>query len=147
MRTIKFRGKRVDNGEWVVGYYFEPPSGQEYLGKCWITPINDKSVLRRNHNVDPATVGQFINVHDASDEEREVFENDQIRFLYELEDVTAYVKIEAGTPILVSDSLPDGFIPILDIALSDRDHFWLDGDAKVVGNIHDNPDLIGGSGK
>ena len=27
MREILFKAKRVDNGEWVEGYYFVPPRG------------------------------------------------------------------------------------------------------------------------
>ena len=32
MREIKFRGKRVDNNQWVYGYYFTTPLTIENFG-------------------------------------------------------------------------------------------------------------------
>ena len=50
MRTIKFRGKRLDNGEWVVGH----------LGIMWnewhIFGWDDTNTA---YPVDPATIGQY----------------------------------------------------------------------------------------
>ncbi len=57
MRDIKFRGKRVDNGEWAVGWFHS----------------NDKPVFYiynhacdADYPVDPETVGQFTGLQDKN---------------------------------------------------------------------------------
>jgi len=58
MRDIKFRGKRIDNGEWVYGNYVNDNQGH------FITlPLETAHRLVR---VNPATVGQFIGLHDKA---------------------------------------------------------------------------------
>ena len=62
MREYKFRGKRLDNGEWVYGYYMVHELREEH-----------KIHYRTNHPlsrgmstviVDPKTVGQFTRLKD-----------------------------------------------------------------------------------
>ena len=60
MREIKFRGKRIDTGEWVYGFYYEKPSGKSYI-------YNNQT--RLHHKVDPATVGQYTGLRDKKGEE------------------------------------------------------------------------------
>jgi len=55
MREILFRGKRVDNGEWVEGCYSHEKVG-DYFTAVFITePLTDGVFAR--HRVDPSTVG------------------------------------------------------------------------------------------
>lgn len=66
-RVIKFRGKRLDNGEWCYGYY---------------TYVNDTHTIHwENENgapwwadVDPKTIGQFSGLCDIHD--HEIYEGD-----------------------------------------------------------------------
>jgi uncharacterized phage protein (TIGR01671 family) len=54
METIRFRGKRIDNGEWVYGYYWRDNSN----GKHKITvDLSDDNFI--SHEVDPKTIGQY----------------------------------------------------------------------------------------
>lgn len=55
-REIKFRGKRVDNGEWVYGYYVFRPDGKHLI--YW-QPF-EEATNNTYHEVIPETVGQFI---------------------------------------------------------------------------------------
>ena len=59
MRTIEFRGKRVDNGEWVYGWYAEKRDSHHNTYPIII--CNDKSF-----EVIPETVSWRINLKDKN---------------------------------------------------------------------------------
>ena len=71
VENIKFKAKRLDNGEWVCGYFYEE-NGNTYI----IENRQKESVLNRNvtHQVDSKTVCQFTGLKDC--EGREVWEGD-----------------------------------------------------------------------
>lgn len=71
MRTIKFKAKRLDNGEWVCGYFYEE-NGNTYI----IENRQKESKLNRNpaYQVDPSTVCQFTGLKDC--ENQDIYEGD-----------------------------------------------------------------------
>lgn len=56
MREVKYRGRRLDNGEWVVGSYIEAENRDRSIAHQ-IIPYKAGLVVRE---VDPVTVGQKI---------------------------------------------------------------------------------------
>ena len=73
MRTIKFRGKRIDNGEWIIGDLI-----QSNNGVIQILPI-ESDIFFNNEVVDPETVGQFTGLFDKNG--KEIFEGDIVKFI------------------------------------------------------------------
>lgn len=71
IENIKFKAKRLDNGKWVVGYFYAE-CGNTYI----IENRQKESKLNRNpaYQVDPATVCQFTGLKDC--EGNEVWEGD-----------------------------------------------------------------------
>lgn len=56
MREIKFRGKDINTGEWVYGFYTQGSFIDPNTGKETIRHIIDNGML---HDVVPETIGQY----------------------------------------------------------------------------------------
>ena len=63
IENIKFKAKRLDNGKWVCGYFYEE-NGNTYI----IENRQKESMLNRNDTceVDPSTVCQFVGLKDKN---------------------------------------------------------------------------------
>ncbi len=127
MREILFRGKSTDTGAWVCGYYCGP-FGDFYENE--ICDIADPTCSRVD--VDPETVGQYTGLQDKNG--KRIFEGDIVRGRDALEKglaVEGYIDYRYGSFCIVGDLMT---------------HFrWMDYEVEVIGNIHDNPELIGGA--
>ena len=125
-RIIKFRGKRLDNGEWVDGFVlFNQDKSEAVIAKLTDT----ESVCE---NVIPDTVGQFTGYHDLND--KRIYEGDIVKFTAhdalgnELGNQQGVVKFKFGSYLI-------GGYDMYDILLNDDE-------AEIVGNIYDNPELL-----
>lgn len=128
MRTIKFRGKDKDTGEWLYGGLLQ--CGDE----CYII-VNEHISQGEwgsaydeiaGTEVDPETVGQFTGILDKNG--NEIYEGDTVRIWEQQE---AVVRWDNKTISFVYEFNDDEDNMFLDCAV-----------CEVVGNIHDNPELL-----
>lgn len=128
-REILFRGKRLDNGEWVVGSLVKMgPAGYVHH---FILP--DYASAFYDIEVDPATVGQCTGLTDRAG--KRIFEGDVAEFdAYGLHYKGVVTVIGGNFCILCGEKAS----PFLDHALERYR-------ATVTGNIHDHPELLEGN--
>ena len=131
MRDILFRGKRIDNGEWVYEDLWCNPYGKKVI--CITSPINAQGTTGGNE-VDPETVGQFIGLYDKNGQK--IFEGDIIKG--KVHEINGY-RVRRG----VVEYHGAGFIMNLE-SNSWYDQKNIPFDCEVIGNIYDNPKLLKG---
>lgn len=121
MRPIKFRGKRLDNGEWVFGDYCHHLFHEKCKPSPSISYPNVETQCNMYIEVDPDTIGQyFTTLPDGT----ELYEGDIVLIK---DSVTATV-VWSG----------HGFhIYGLEDANGRRPDYTLSNPMKRIGNIHD----------
>lgn len=137
MREILFRGKRLDNSTWAEGSL-----SMEYFRECgcvMISPTSDTC-----YKVEPETVGQFTGLTDKRG--KKVFEHDMIR--HRFGDEIGVIRFgqyrnsfgddEFGGHIGFYVAWIAGTYPQI---LRKDLGYWMKME-EVIGNIHDNPELL-----
>ncbi len=135
MREILFRGKTKESGEWVQGYFVYAKSDfdSEECREADIIPHDTDRVYKGEYNVVfpciPKTIGQYTGLIDKNG--KKIFEGDIVNIEYPETTVKKCV-IEYVGASFVGSTLAD--------------NWELDGyySLEVIGNIHDNPELLEG---
>lgn len=141
MREILFRGKRLDNGEWVAGNLFvsDIDSRTHILAGSRIVTIE--------WEVDPSTVGQYTGLKDKIG--KRIFEGDIVQYQFDNDDCPFPNKRTDKIigKIFFSDFRASFSVTAgrngSDMVNNDLFKYVQNGNrVEVIGNIHDNPELL-----
>ena len=147
MREITFRGKRLDDGEWLQGDL------RQFKAGMYIESFRADG-CKLNYVVDPKTVGQFTGLTDKNG--TKIFEGDIIKIEhsdYAFDGMSLEYRTERGV-VAYDDWGMVGVVTkkykgqnvwsdfFLVASLTDRIESWT---FEILGNIYDNPELIGGA--
>lgn len=159
-----YRGKRIDNGEWVYGFLVVYPEGSESNELHTHFIINEKrnaySELVECENtfcVNPTTIGQYTGMNDKNG--FKIFEGDVLEYK-----TNTLSNLDGSRKTVLKDDMVtlyevvfyvDGWARrylsdtrwnerwdnkgVISRGMNCPDRFY-----EVVGNIHDNPELLGG---
>lgn len=141
MRKIKFRCKKLKTGEWVYGENIQ----------CQIDGTNRVCIEEHGYQrwLDQETVGQFTGLLDRNG--KEIYEGD----IVECVSWNEYFS-KGGRPMeqfrrkMYVDFRNGGFKMVETMPYPMKDNEWdiiFNGDIEVIGNIHDNPELMEGGEK
>lgn len=153
MREILFRGKRVDNGEWVYGFYhytnwYDRLTKELVETHYWILPFDSQDACQ----VDPSTVGQYTGLTDKNG--TRVYENDILFDAFG--ENYCIVKFGEYASPLGSDRFTanvgfyTAWVGKYQHLLRQDLGYWLKSmkdTTSVVGNIHDNHDMLTNKGE
>ena len=126
MRDILFRGKFLMDGEWVFGDVLH------HIDHVFIKPLDNKD----GFVVDKSTVGQYTGLVDKNG--KKIFEGDIIQSQYDDPPEPPTLELVVWDTVAWCQQQP-GYAPEPMV----YDDFFLTV-AEVVGNIHDNPELLEG---
>lgn len=149
-REILFRGQRVDTGEWVHGFYYKAKFYATDKELCdYITvPYPDEEGRRSDHfMIDPETLGRYTGLTDKNN--KKIFEGDIVSNEWCLISGNSVVKFGEYRGSYMSKEYQQGHygfhlehLDPSEEAITRKDMMYFANRCEVIGNIHDNPELI-----
>lgn len=128
-RQIKFRGKRIDDGEWAYGSL---DMTGEHPTISWLRTDEDGDQVPWFAAVEDETIGQFTGLHDKNG--KEIYEGDLVRYYDDIEDELVTRPVE-----YIADYC--AFCAVH--PKRDPDGIFAQWEYEVVGNIHDKKESDG----
>lgn len=150
MREILFKAKRVDNGEWVEGFYYKMSETTYCFAEDYErNPVPEHHYILQERmtdwglpnqiiqiEVDPETLCQFTGLCDKNG--NKIWENDIFQYTYETmvtqKDLIEYNETHAS------------FVRLRNTEKLGLQYLWIDeatcNHGEVIGNIFDNPELL-----
>jgi uncharacterized phage protein (TIGR01671 family) len=133
VREIEFRGKRIDNGEWVYGYFVKALDGTCYIITEFGADVTCCSDCGANaitlFEVIPETVGQHIRLPDKNS--KKIYEGDTVRCIYDGVETVHIVVFDKSELDFKATNGKEEY----------GNHFQYMTcceEVEVIGNIHDN---------
>lgn len=153
MREILFRGKRLDNGEWVEGCFGQHTSLDAFIIVRPYPAMSGGWDALGFYEVDPETVGQYTGLEDRNG--RRIFDGDLLNgfsypFLRDGDNAHNYfaeVVWFDNSPAFGLYTHKNPLSAVRGISAGNCDYMeeFDSSDWEVIGNIHDNPKLLGGN--
>ena len=141
MSEILFRGKRCDNGEWEKGYLIQDTEfyGKEDKHSYIVNNSHPSGCFGRDIYIEviPETVGQYTGVTDKND--TKIFEGDIVEYCYLFRngDYKSFkADVKSGIESFGAYHRVYGFCAFLEFGTLET--------SEIIGNIHDNPELLKG---
>ena len=132
MREILFRGKTIAyESKWVEGFYNHIPCGRFLCDEHCIQTINEDGKIGQLYDVYESTVGQFTGLTDKNG--KMIFEGD----ICKVGNLIYKVVFEYSCWWFKILSNKVYCCPAFNSHCGER--------CEVIGNIHDNPELLGGA--
>lgn len=141
MRKILFRGKRIDNGEWVEGYCAAEPYTKNTYNHGYILENEKDLFAKKAWLIDSRTVGQFTGLTDKNG--RKIFEGDILKIVHKYQspfddDTKEYTDITTDVVFFDDEGLCFSYGESPFLCVADN----VTAEYEIVGNIHDNPELL-----
>ena len=138
MREILFRGKRIDNREWTEGSLLKVSlngkTAHLIFGDDFI--FINKDVKALNHAlVDPATVGQYTGLTDKNG--KKIFEGDILKIIYLCQ--KPVIAVAEFTDAKFTARYTRNGKEHIDNLTATASSLY-----EIIGNIHDNSELVKG---
>ena len=148
MREILFRGKRIDNGEWTEGYYATQSNHACFASELKYQHFIYEDVCLdfnlgglQKFEVDPDTIGQYTGLTDKNG--KKIFEGDIIKHNNNSDNGFDIGKVywdetrSQWRRTSIGNFHDSSFTYVMSRSC----------EYEIIGNIHDNPELLKGDGE
>ena len=140
MREILFRGKRLDNGEWVKGFIM---SACDCAGRLYFIeqPALDLDDCNHGYEVDFTTIGQYTGMLDQNG--TKIFEGDILIF-DDMDGSKGFYEVfwdGNNGKFAITEKGNRNYVDDFELFNQNKYFEWF----TVIGNIYDNPELLKGA--